>query len=602
MRVFVCLKRLIAGEITFGYVFRRIGSKVHDLWSDFKYFCWLKMHPKVILSKFLRALYSLIELMMVLLILLFVIISVSYGFSSIIRDILLSFNEEFLAKELVTYKCYYFVWFFVFCILSLFVSYLFIRYKCGLRKFYSYKYLISCMSQSYYGAPASTKDELVKRILGFDYRTNYSDISELGDIEQIIKDSYFPILAFLQKSCDEQEILFVDSPWGSGKTTNLLLAINNANTPENRYIYESAFKYSNNITEFNNDIVLALSKSLRELGLYINTRDYKELIKNMGYNPKQLFGELINSGQLDQLSIDIINKINKKYIKLDRFFCIYIIIDDLDRLKGDDVEHALALISIMRKLKFVKIIILADRSRIIEGLRLSKVIDPEIFIEKYLPSPISVKLTSGYVISEKIISVRLSKLSNIDIYRPAFAAILFKALSNKLSQTDCDGKYKKLPWLRWSDFSILQKPGISHIASVATDAPLDMADIVIDGDIRFGSRYTYQDSDSPIIEFENIITKLTDKSDNELVINSFDYDDYYYIIESWFFSYMEKNWSQFNLTIRDILDTIRSIDFYDAPRDEVEQFVHFFNMLFPNKKIQIERKHSNLSNKRLKKK
>ena len=63
----------------------------------------------------------------------------------------------------------------------------------------------------------------------------------------LIQDNIRPIKNFLQNNNNSGNILTIDAPWGTGKTTTILLAIESEqkdnSTIRHRYIYESAFKY-----------------------------------------------------------------------------------------------------------------------------------------------------------------------------------------------------------------------------------------------------------------------------------------------------------------------------------------------------------------------
>lgn len=504
------------------------------------------------------------------------------------RHIFAATEPKLLELPAITSKNYYMLWAFFgiiasFALIKLYVE----RILNGIKK-YSYSYILETMSQKYYGAPASNSEELAKKILGYDYPKELN-ADDLNEIEEIIDKNKEKIKIFLHKSNEKQEILFIDSLWGTGKTTTLLLALNDAKYfYENRYIYESAFKYTNNIGEFGNDLIGSIIKSLREMGCYIPNNQQAQLVANIFSGPKSIVDTVIGADQ-NYLTNEIIHKINKKFKILGINRELYIIIDDLDRLQGEDIIKILSILSMLRKMSFVKLIILADRSKLIENLRNYRVIDPEIYIEKYLPSPISVKIEAGYYLAEKICLAHFRKASGINNCKPAFAAVLMKVLSNKLIQYTDSQSDRIIVWPRNYNTNPNMVEGLPRQAIEILNIPSLISDIAVDGNKLFDSAYTWGNARIRVNDFASIITKLKLRNSNTYITQIFGKKEYEEVIASWIFDYASKNWESLGITIRDVMDVLRITDSHGYSKYAAIQFTQCFNQLFPEDKILINK-------------
>lgn len=94
-------------------------------------------------------------------------------------------------------------------------------------------YVLKLFQDRAENGPAPTKKILAERIFG--EIGDADNRKELVIVSEMVAKNVDPILNFLR--CDNMNrILCVDGRWGSGKTTSLLIAINECNITRNRYI------------------------------------------------------------------------------------------------------------------------------------------------------------------------------------------------------------------------------------------------------------------------------------------------------------------------------------------------------------------------------
>ncbi len=451
------------------------------------------------------------------------------------------------------------------------------------------QYILSLFKDRGNKSPQPTRENLIR----FIYGKGKINKQTRNTISELIDEGVAPISQYLNKRNDENNILCINSKWGSGKTTALLIAINESEKSDNRYIYESAFKYSGNVGEFISDILKAINDVMVEVGIK-KTKKLNSLINNVDDDPKvNLINFALNTAQNqnDLLSSDIILEINHQYQRSNIEAIVYVIIDDLDRLQGADVVRILSLLSILRNLVFIRIIVPADLD--VVGLSLEKygVIDAHRFIEKYLPIRPSIQLRSSYKYAEKITLDMLFRAQkgwaeDNDGAYPAFAAILIGMLAKKMRELTISFKNYRYNWLA---LNIYQQPIEVDNADEELKQLLRTPAILSSKANSSERIYNWDNRYNNIKKFQNIIYALTreGKSGNMpfRIKDAFTDNDYINTIDSWLFNYMDTQWELFGFTIRDILDELSSISYRQLPQKPAEQFIYVFNQFFPDEKL-----------------
>lgn len=449
------------------------------------------------------------------------------------------------------------------------------------------KYIMSLFGYGYYGAPAPKRSILVENICG---RVSDEDTKKFvsGQIDRDVD----KIKDFLNRKSDG-DVLGINSRWGSGKTTSVLIAINETRNDKNRYIYESTFKYSNNIGEYISDILMNLKVTMREIGILKWLPYYRidDLAKNLDSSIAKTFTNMIKTAFSPiSLSTDIVCELNKRYHNSRCKKIIYIIIDDLDRLTGKDLIPILSLLSILRRLIFVKVIIPADYDVLVRILEKNDVVDSQRFIEKYLPAQRMISLNSGYDLAIGIILRKLfhaQKKWDKDTYgaAPALAAIFLRLLANKLKSETKDMDNVRYSWLPKNSADESVPKGMNEVTTQILRAPKILQKYCDD----FWQKYSWRTYYNNISRFEDILVAMDKKmgKTSMRLLRVFEKEDYIEVINSWIFDYMRTRWEIFGFTIRDLLDILNSIDYSNLPKETTEQFVYVFNQLFPENKIEI---------------
>ncbi len=449
-------------------------------------------------------------------------------------------------------------------------------------------YIEKLLSSSNDGEPANKRSELAKRING----STSKSLEVPKSIDRLINTSISPIIRYLTGDSDDN-ILMINAKWGAGKTTCLLIAINEAQCKENRYIYESAFKYRVNRNELFDDVLTALRETLSEFGIKTNN-SIDSIIRNLDKDASNTLLEVLKKrGEVDALSSDAIYRINEKYRKSKVTNKLFVIIDDLDRMSGDDIVNILSFLSILRRLEFVRIIIPADRAVIAGALKAAGIIEPQLFTEKYLPSQKEVRLMSNYemayaVIEKMIRSKKGNKGKNV---RPAIGAVFLKMLSNEMKRQTFGFKNYRHQWLQAGAKGAVEKidlvnEQIRQILSIPT-----IIEARNKGDAE---KYRWSAEYNNIRETQNIVYGLQEKVgslERPTIISKwrlFSDNDYNYAVKSWTMNYMEKRWDLFGFTIREARNTLSGINFEQLPEDELEQFISIYNQYNPTRKIDID--------------
>lgn len=411
-------------------------------------------------------------------------------------------------------------------------------------------------------------------------------------LSSMINESIDPIKDFIKEKRDADRILCINSRWGSGKTTSLLIAINESNDKDKRYIYESTFKYSGSVNELFSDILNALNDTMAELGIK-KVSGMKSLIRNLDTDFEKTIINTIQNANAETdnvLSSEIIVNINQQYRKLGEHKTIYIILDDLDRLQGEDIIRVLSLLSILRNLAFVKIIIPADTNIIARTLDEYGVVDAARFIEKYLPINKSLRINTGYEYTERLLIEKIFTRQNpkpnsgISI-EPTLAAIYIKMLWSKMQEYTANYSNIRYTWLTPNEHSAPTDFKTNEGLKQLLRAP----SVLYNRSNKNKYFYDWNRINNNIQKFQNIVCALVKTPKNggkEIAIkNNFREEDYEYAIRPWISDYIRKRWDLLGLSMRDALYILSEIDYRNLPEKPGEQFTYVFNQLFPEDKL-----------------
>lgn len=437
-----------------------------------------------------------------------------------------------------------------------------------------------------------SKKDLARKILG-----KKANPGELKSVYSVIDEQIKPIKKFLKDEQQDSSTLVIDSKWGTGKTTSLLIAIDETKNikRDDKFIYESVFRYSASMDEFIKDFLNTFSNVLYELGIDAHN-DMDTLIENYELSPTKIISNILKAQNSSiNLSIEIMAKINKLYEDTKKKnkikSLVFIIFDDLDRLQGDDVLKVLSLLSSLRHLSFVRIIIPADIDTIAEILRGIKVPEPEKYVEKYLPEQTSVKIDFGYSVAEEIIITALNKagIASDDGCYPIWGAMLIAILSKVLWDETRSLEEHRGDWL--SEMYSGNPKEVGWLAyRILKSAPaymMEQSDETLARAVHSTDRYYWDSAFNSIQHFENIVYAIRTKKDKRAIHDVFSYEDYCALIDPWIFSYAEAHWNEFGLTMRAALDCFNKIKpvLSEMPRTAEEEFAFTWNQFFPNKKI-----------------
>lgn len=456
------------------------------------------------------------------------------------------------------------------------------------------KYLISQIKTDDRRAPLASKEQLIERIAGKEESINIKD-DIANEIDKIIN----PIEEFILNS---EKTLILDGKWGAGKTSYTLIAIDNISrdqefeTTDYRFIYESAFKYVSGFNEFKLDILKALQIILSEQNIIV-PYIIRELSNNI--RPSNLHIPLSNiSGSVT--TTDYIDKLNKKYERKQRRnpkpFQIIVIIDDIDRLLGPEIIETVSFLSIIRRMKFVKIIIPIDRTVVIKQLKEAKVTDPETYIKKHLPEQTENIIPTTFNLFKQIYSQKIrkefgSELSDEQI-RPILEIICVKIFSNKLNENMRAVNIESLgDWQLGSEIpEELRQPNEYNSTYILN------ARNYIFNTVRSDVKQNMTFHTGASREFEAIIYKLKYKDKrtllkdgtNPLRVDSELYND---CLSSWILPFSESRWSQVGATMRTIDDIYEEFknninkNYIETNMMPCKIFVRAYNKLLPEWQI-----------------
>ena len=444
------------------------------------------------------------------------------------------------------------------------------------------KYILEMFTDRGDESPVPTRRKLIENILS--ERPREKNREEYEIIRQYINQNIDHIKLFLRQEHDSR-VLCLNGKWGSGKTTSLLIAINEYNTSKNKYIYEAAFKYSGNVDEYLKDILNTLGDVLLSFGITTNSF-LDSMVSNFDSSFRKTLGNTFkNWRDFNTLTTELTMKLNVKYRESGCKKKVFIIVDDLDRLQGKDIIRVLSLLSMLRNLTFVRIIVIADLNVIYEALDKCDVVDPSKFVEKYLPSSRSLLIQSGYemvntLLGEKILYAQKDG-SGLENVHPIIAAVFIGLLAEEMIEQTRLMAHYRYRWLRKANQELPPAP-ITESLSQLLQAPGIM--------LKGRDDYAWADWNNNLRKFQNIVYALefeVSPGKGMIRINKMFDEGAYELVYSWIFPYMEKRWGIFGFTVRDAFNMLGSIEYSNLPTDPVEQFVYAFNQLFPNESLEV---------------
>ncbi len=444
-------------------------------------------------------------------------------------------------------------------------------------------------------SPIVDRATLRRRIIGED-----ATFEVATEVDSIIQNNIDPIKKFI---FDKEKTLLVDGRWGVGKTTYTLVAVSEilhdgrlAET-DYRFIYESAFKYTSEFNEFKKDVLRAMRSILSEQNVF-RSFIFEELIGNLC---RKKFG--LPEFKAGKTTTDIINSLNRAYEKKKgkkgmEPFRMIIIIDDIDRLQGEEIVQTLAFLSVIRKLDFVKIILPIDRSVIIDQLNSIKITDPQFYINKYLPEQLSVTIQSNYDVVTNISSKKVRKELGASYddsqVQPILECLYIKVFSNRLKQNMERAHVDNLgdwPWFGGEypkELSINNEYDSRYI--------FEAREYLRDKLVAIGDHKSL-DYLGRASNFESIIYMMRFKNKRPSINGSYplrvDEELYEKCIKLWVLPFVKSKWKKLSLPIREMDDICNSYiqKIKSAVNPEMmphEIFVRAYNIIFPEQPITDE--------------
>ena len=439
--------------------------------------------------------------------------------------------------------------------LALFTVIIFAAFKLAYSSFplaiwkYSATSLSRTLKSKNLRVPPSSALDLARRYTNGRKLSLYHRYSFLGHIFPAAK----PIEDFL--SSKSENILTINGKWGVGKTTTVLIAIDLYKVKyrpiygRNYYIYESAFKYVNGITEFKKDILNSIREILDSRGFYTRTI-FRQIAENIG---SKHLGKFHFPQNGTELTSRMIYKLNRRYNLRKEKFSIIIIVDDIDRLLGEDIISTLSMLSILRRLDFVKIILPLDQKIIEKQLVKASVASPKLFLEKYLPEQNQLTIQNNFEIISAIITRELRyKLNDDSVFseekvKPIFEVVIFKIFDDTAKEKLTNSGYAGFSdrWLDQHDESKTEKETLdaySHTISLATKMFEDIAKQNADLKIALPS----SSSPNSYSEFLRLI-----HYDNPNIMDEKPYEK---ILSPWINDFASIGWGSLSLTTRNVID------------------------------------------------
>ncbi len=518
------------------------------------------------------------------------VIPMSVSSAEALRSVLMCIDFDILNHRLVNYEAFYITFFAIYGVMALSFGVILVKRSVKPRR--DAKYLLGSLKSENVRSPAIGLEQLVGRVVGV-----CDDQECRAQVEKLIVDSIMPIKDFLEEVDAFRNTLIVEGLWGSGKTTSVLVSSNEVNVniqKHMRYIYESAFKYNGNIFEFERDILEAIYDIMSEMGISAGV-PLGALAKNLDSNPLKSFISTLYENAMPSskmLTSDLVRQINKRYnhIKDCRKLHVIVVLDDIDRLQGEDIVRMLSFISIIRRINFVRLILPIDASVVQYSLKQAHIMEPALFMKKYIPEFDTIKVRTDYEMVEQIalrtIAGRQERvMTDIETFRAAWAAIVCKLFSERLKYNAKEKNWNStrctwlgVAYLGYPHFPEEVDPASSGIMFATYKAMKDCLDN--NHKYRWGSRINGGGGEQ---RFEDVVLGVVHGSAGFPVRDRFNEEAYDVLISSWIFAFANEQWGNLAVSLREVLDMIGACDVLVSDMGRRDQFVYVFNQLFADK-------------------
>ncbi len=433
--------------------------------------------------------------------------------------------------------------------------------------------------------------------------------SDRKEIEKLLRANFEPIREFIRAERCEYDVLVVSAPWGDGKTSNVLMAVDDLDSKvqeKRRYIYCSLFNYTHGLARFHRDILGNLEDVLREWGIE-DRRGFAALGNYVGADMSKalagLVDELVGGNEM-VLADGLIKGINDQYVEKferrtdkDRSQLV-VIIDDLDRMTGEEIRQVLSLLGMLRKLSFVKIIVPMEPKAVAQQLEHLGVYQPQHYVNKFLPEQCAIKLRSKYQMVEEILLRQIrhrSRVRGVEIgrFRPALAAVLMRYLVDILEHDSENWTgFSRIDWgMVAEENPVRMEWGAPSDASNATYTILDAADEMSDAmDAARDGKVRRYIPDKPSLDkmqsLEQIFGSIIySQSGKKSVAERFTNDVYNVLVGSWIFDFVGRNWDTFGITLRELKDLLGRCNLDNVSMNPGKQFCDVFNQYFPEENL-----------------
>lgn len=406
-------------------------------------------------------------------------------------------------------------------------------------------------------------------------RRHYNDgvqkvnAENLSVVMDVLGPQILPITKFIEQDSSQSNILCVDGKWGSGKTTRVNIAINELKEQEKKCVkvyYESCYKYMiPGMSEYSRDMYSNIQAFMSVLGLgnYL----LSDLI--MDQSSKGLYSRII---QQDFNATASINKANSKYREKGLTEKLIIIIDDVDRLSNpNDIYQLFSIVSIVRRLSFVKIIIVCDKKRINSLLSNGDKAYDSKFLNKYIPDSNSVYVESEYLSMEEQALYLLNK-NYEELNKPkksidknnfcgAWSLIIIDHIDNEI-QRIYTAKKERIDVIRWLSGSVSMPVEIVNSMPTWINSLRVLISnpnlIINDYDGAKWEEVKVSKGDFKVIR--NKLLKLNKNNSGKLIniLKDIEFDAAYKFIES-IYKFASNNFEDIGLNYRDLQNSINKV-------------------------------------------
>lgn len=210
----------------------------------------------------------------------------------------------------------------------------------------------------------------------------------------------------------KSNLLAVTGRWRSGKTSAVNIALDMAKV-NNRDLFMrvSCLNYTKSVDSLIKDVVFDISVGVRKKWGVDISKELSAMGDNMSPQSIGPVDHLISYSNVNRQTVShlILNKINRKLRNTNG--SLYIIIDDVDRLVGDEVRHMLSFMHTLASISIVKQIVCIEWDATIHNLAEAGVYQPESYINKFIDCRAnSIHLSSQYEMIEKLALNRIKDI------------------------------------------------------------------------------------------------------------------------------------------------------------------------------------------------